>query len=290
MMARSPLRFLVAGIALILITNAVALVGVAYNRSGEPESVLELTQRELKLPYEFGYGGENSGIALTLEWRVLGVESSDSAIQGVGYAGFGGPPAWLDRARLAALGFDVTQSEATEAGRRHYNKQLPREVLLVLEFDGAAYRQALERARQRVAREEALVGANPGREEFRQRAKMAKEALVREEGNNSRLFAIDAGLDAASLRAKFPDRRKYAVVSGQVRVQTVGSAEKSHLAGYVSNLGIGQVNVPLAFREVFERMPDGRAGLANAASRYSVTVAFGKRLEPWITAASATPR
>jgi hypothetical protein len=283
MMARPRLRFLLAGIALILVTNAVALVGVAYNRSGDPDSVLQLTQRELRLPYNAGYGGENSGIALALQWRTLGVGSSESAIEGMGYASFTGPPAWLDSAKLAALGFDMNHPQAVGVG--HHKQQLPREVLLVLEFDGAAYRQALERARQRVAREEAVVGANPGREEFKQRATMAKEALLREEGDNSRLFAIDAGLDAESLRAKFPDRRKYPIVRGQVRVQQVGSAEKSRLAGYVSNLSVGQINVPLAFYNAFEATPGGRA---NAASHYRVTVAFGKRLEPWITAASAT--
>jgi hypothetical protein len=219
---------------------------------------------------------------------VLGAESVDSSLPGLSLVGFGGPPAWLDRAKLAALGFDVPQSAATGTG--HHKQQLPKEVLLVLEFDGTAYRQALERARQRAAQEEALVGANPGRDEFKQRAIAAKAALVREEGNNSRLFAIDAGLDAERLRARFPDRRKYAIARGQVRVQTVGSAEKSHLAGYVSNLSVGQLNVPLAFRKVFEAVPGGRAGPASAASRYDVTVAYGKRLEPWITAASATPR
>ncbi|MFL6653087.1 MAG: DUF4824 family protein, partial [Sulfurifustaceae bacterium] len=55
MIAWSRKRTLLAGIALIAATNAVALVGVAYNRSGEPSSVLKLTERELALPYSWGF-------------------------------------------------------------------------------------------------------------------------------------------------------------------------------------------------------------------------------------------
>ncbi|MEK7787846.1 MAG: DUF4824 family protein, partial [Chloroflexota bacterium] len=39
---------MVAGIALILTTNVVVLAGVAYNHSGDAESVLKLSQRELR--------------------------------------------------------------------------------------------------------------------------------------------------------------------------------------------------------------------------------------------------
>ena len=46
---------LVAGLGLIALTNAVALLGVAWNRSGEPDATLQLSQRELQPPY-YGYG------------------------------------------------------------------------------------------------------------------------------------------------------------------------------------------------------------------------------------------
>ena len=55
---------LIAGIALIALTNAVALIGVWYNRSGEPESALRLTQRELAPPYWRGVDRESGGLEL----------------------------------------------------------------------------------------------------------------------------------------------------------------------------------------------------------------------------------
>jgi len=62
---------LLAGLGLIALTNAIALSGVVYNRSGDPEATLRLTQRELRTPYRWYGNRENSGLALSLVWRVL---------------------------------------------------------------------------------------------------------------------------------------------------------------------------------------------------------------------------
>ncbi len=276
MTAWSRTHTFIAGVALILATNAVALVGVAYNRMGEPETKLMLTQRELRLPYFSDFEGENSGLALSLQWRVLGEE--------IGDARAGGTPGWLDKAKLAALGFDVSKPEDTPAGRMHYDKLLPKEVLLVLELDGPAYRTSLERVRQRLQKQEALLAANVGKKEFEQRAKIAKQHLNQEERENSRLFIVDAGLEVEVLRARHPDRARYAIVRGQVQPQLIGRG----LSGYISGLST-EINVPLVYRQVFEPMlQNGRRDWNNAAAKpFRVSVVFGKRLEPWITAVSS---
>ena len=67
MMAWQRKHTFIAGMLLILLTNAVALLGVAYNRSGTPESRLTLSQRELQLPY--GAMTEDSGLTLQIRWR-----------------------------------------------------------------------------------------------------------------------------------------------------------------------------------------------------------------------------
>lgn len=274
-------RTLVAGAALILAANAVALVGVAYNRSGEADSLLRLTQRELQLPYGGGLEGESSGIALALRWRDPVEESADTRFFAMPFQG--GTPAWLDRGKLAALGFDVSRPVDTDRGRMHYRKQLAREALLVLELDGPACRQALERARQHAAREEALLAANPGGKEFERRAENARKWLAQEEKMSSRLFLVDAGPDAAALRAKYPDRARYAIVRGQVRPWVTGDKTKSRLSGRAT-LSVDRINVPHAFRPVFEPLLRGaRREWQDAQPPFEVAVAFGQRLEPWIT-------
>jgi hypothetical protein len=285
MMRWSRAHTLIAAAALIVLTNAVALVSVAYNRSGDPDSVLALTQRELQIPYRSWSEGENSGIALRLLWRVHKEETGDEKDAETFYVG-GGVPAWLTKPKLAELGFDVSQPEDSDRGRRHYEKQLPREVRLVLELDGPAYAEARERAKRYADREDALRTANPDNKEFERRSKQARDRVDREEHYYSRLFAVDAGVDAGALRSKYPDRAHYAIARARVRPMITGSERSLKLSGYISELSIDEINVPLQFRNVFEHaLPDPATGARNAA-RFDATVAFGKRLEPWITAAA----
>ncbi len=198
---------LALGAALIVATNAVALLGVAYNRSGTPESELRLSQRELRPPYQWGLQRENSGLSLTLVWQ----------------AGepYGSTAAWLDRAKLTELGFDVSRS----AGRRHYEKVRDREVYLVLELAGSAYQAALDAARERAEKRKAEALAHPGDAKLKTQADFSQKQLFHEEHEASRLFVIDAGLDAGALRAKYADRSRYAIVRGRVRPTLQGDGD-----------------------------------------------------------------
>lgn len=282
----SRTRTLVAGLALILATNAVALVGVAYNRSDEPESTLTLTERELHPPYGWGFSQENSGISLRLQWRVL-AERDDTRRVGRRYSGFGKAPNWLDMTKLAALGFDVSEPGDSPRARWRYDKLLPKEVLLVLEIDGPAYQTTLEDARNHLQQEEALLAENAGKKEFEVRVKNAQQELQREEHTHSRLFVVDAGLDVASLRARYPDRTRYAIVRGLIQPLYVANNRDRKPAGYVTGLSVSQINVPAQYREIFVSTQGGarKTGYGVAAAQFEVSVAYGKRFEPWITQA-----
>lgn len=288
MMMWSHTRTFLAGAALILATNVVALLGVAYNRAGEPESVLMLTQRELLLPYSWGLEFENSGLALRLHWRLPSEDFYAPFDSPISRANIGNGTAWLDKARLDALGFDVSQPEGTPDGHLYYEKLLPKDVLLVLELNGATYQAALEHARRYLQQAEALLAANAGKKEFEQRVSNARERLDREEHASSRLFIIDAGLDLTHLRAKYPDPGRYAIVRGQIEPRLIVINNVPRLSGYISGLSINQIHVPLAHRAVFEPSNSPQAGRPGPPSHYQVSVAYGERLEPWITAASAT--
>jgi hypothetical protein len=253
---------LAAGLALLVLANAVVLLGVAYNRSGASDGLLQLSERELRLPPTgWGVARDNSGIALRIDWRT-------------------GKPGWLDRGKLQSLGFDVSGTD-TPAARQRYSKQLPREVLLVMELDGPAYRASLSAARAEAERSEAKLASDPQNRAYRASAASAQRMLDYEEQGASRLFIVDAGLDAAALRARYPDLGHYAIVRGTV-------APGSWAAGSVSGVSIDEINVPARYRQVFTSMPrtyQYRA-LPPPQGRYRVTVAYGRRLEPWIVAVS----
>ncbi|MBU0751448.1 MAG: DUF4824 family protein [Gammaproteobacteria bacterium] len=286
MTAWSRARTLAAGAALILLTNAVALGGVWWNRTGEPESLLVLTERELPLPYRGYRSSENSGLEFRLGWRVG--ERDGNVFYG--YAGSGGMPEWLDGKRMEALGFATYDVDGGEEARRRYSRQQPREVLVVLELAGPAWQQALERARENAARHAAAAAVNVDSKEFANRAKVAQDALQREERANSRLFAIDVGRDLAKLRTTYPDRGRYMIVKGTVRPRVANRDKKYQPAGYIGDIGAGRINIPFALRPVLERLPPGqRAKAAEGDPRYEARLAIGQRLEPWIAALRATP-
>ncbi len=272
---------LVIGAALILVANGVALTGVAYNRSGEPESRLTLSQRELARPWNWDGNKENSGLSLILEWRV---PDPDTESYYAYYGRPGGSPAWLDEKRMAELGFDVRRAKGDGTRRDKYISHSERQVLVVLELSGATWQQALERARQRVAHQESLRQASPQAKELVEAEKRAREGLAREENENSRLFAVDVGTDLASLRSKYPDRRRYLILKGNVGLRSTSRDKKPVVAGYLGKLSAGQINVPHRLRGAFEALPPRAGGPAEKKPPFTAIVAVGQRLEPWIEA------
>ena len=112
---------LLAAIAVILISNTVALVGVAWNRSGAPVQVIALGEYELALNYQ---RQEDSGVALRLEWNQYPMIED----------------AWLDRPKMEAIGFDCAAALRDPV---HY-RQLPRPAFIVLEYDGPAWQHWLK--------------------------------------------------------------------------------------------------------------------------------------------------
>ena len=274
-------RTLGLGIVLILLTNAIALGGVWWNRSATPDSALTLSQRELGLPWRNLRLTENSGLALNLNWRVAGREAGELAS---GYTLNGGTPEWLDAPKMAALGFPFDAAQA--AGERQgYSRQLPREVILVMELAGPTWQRALEKARENAERHAAAAAVNPGSKQFAERAKAASNELAREENSSSRLFVIDAGLDARLLHEKYPDRSRFLLLRGTVR-PSLYNRESSlpRATGYVSRVGYGRIHVPHALRELLESL---RAqGEPGGGDGFSAMLLVGQRLEPWLVEVS----
>jgi len=269
-----------AALAVIVVTNAVALSGAMLNRSGDAESQLTLSQRELRLPYR-SFDRENSGLALSLDWRVL-VHPDKNVVYYSWEYSRGGMPEWLDKAKMESLGFDMS-TVSEQAGRRN-DRMLSREVLLVLEFDGEAYRTSLERARQSLVTEEEKLAALPDSNDKKNRLKSITDQLTREENENSRLFVVDAGLSVETLRAKYADRTRYAIVRGQIRPWAGNGRGESVARGSISSVSIEAINVPHAFRPLLADQREPGQG------RFSASLSFGQRLEPWMTHLEVTPR
>lgn len=201
------------------------------------------------------------------------------------YSGSGGNPEWLDQAKMASLGFDISPAADMQEEHSRNNRQLSKEAYLVLEMDGPAYQQSLQRARQNAAEQDAKLAALPDDKGRQEGAKRAHEGLNAEEQKNSRLFAVDAGLSQAQLRAKYPDRNRHAIMRAQIRPWS--SRSKGQLAGYIERLSIDEINVPHAYRAGFEGKTRQTFGDESAGRKFEASVAFGKRLEPWLVEVAA---
>lgn len=272
---------LIAGGLLIVGVNCIVLLGVWWNRNGEPESQLLLTERELKLPYGGGFHKEDSGLRLRLLWRVP-VHGGGSFQAGAG----SGAPDWLDAAKLAELGFDAALGDGSPDKLRRLAGQQPREMLVVLEMAGSAWQRALENARQNLAHAEAARAQNGETKELVFRLEQARKALERENNSNSRLFAVDAGRDLAALRAKYPDRSRYLIVTGIVRPM----AANHRLAGHLDKVLTDSINVPFELRTAIgpaRLRSQGPGSTDEGAPGYTVRLAVGQRLVPWIVALSS---
>lgn len=275
---KKNLRTLIAGLALILVTNAVALIGVYYNRSGEPDALMVLTERELVLPYRYGFWEENSGIVFDIRWRI-----GQAAHYGLTHYVPWGEVSWLDEAKLNELGYTFTEPLTSQDARRRYNKMLPREAYLVLEYDGDEHKKAIEERKDWLAKQEALLVNNPDKKEFKTRVKSAQDQLQAEEHFNSRLFVIDTGTDKQVLRAHYPDRSKYLIMTGQVDIQVDKKDDEYLLRGYIRGLNNVSVNVPLKHHPILKPFMDPKSHRERYQDpRYRVELAFGQRLEPWV--------
>lgn len=268
---------LACGAALILIGNAVVLGMVAYNRSGEPDSRLVLSQRELNGVRNGGV--EDDALLLELDWRVAGVADDGQQRN----------PPWLNAARLSELGFDV---QRLQSGQRMLDKasfQSARPVLVVLELAGPAWQQALASAGEHLVRQQALRQTDPESKVLLQEEREAQIRLTEEEGRRSRLFAVDVGTDRASLRARYPDRSRYMIVHGTVSLQSDARPDPSPVvSGQLGELTMGPINIPHAWRGAFASAAAAsrsqRMAPERGAPTFTATVAVGQRLEPWIEA------
>lgn len=280
MMHLSNKRTLLFGIAIILLTNAIALGGVAYNRSGEPTSNPTVTERELAIPYAYGFEKENSGISLRLRWRVF-----DSKKPKAYYSSWE-PAEWLDADKLASLGFDVSYPLDEAGSDERYRKLISREVLLVLENDGPQYQKSLQQRLDRHAEAKRLLEANPAKEEFENRLKTASAELAAEKNDTTRLFVVDAGLDYESLRQQYSDKSQYIIVKGKVRLGYYNYKGKlPYLRGSIQGLSIKNINIPLEHVQILlplTQHANRKRGEKHA--RYSVKLHYGRRYEPWVVA------
>lgn len=273
--------FLTAFLVLV-VTNLFVLLGVYSNRSGELERQLILTERELQPPYRIS--DENSGLFLTIIWRSRG--EKNELYRSINQHA----PVWLDAEKLKSLGFDIdTYREKTDEKR--YGYTTTKECFIVLEFNGERYNRELEEARKELTAQETVLRSDPDNASAQRIYKRAQERAEAIEKYETRLYAVDAGIDPQALKEKYSDSSTYIITKAGIRLSN--DFKSKEIYGVISGLSIPRVHVPTRFRPLIDSIIPytKRAGTSfrrhDTTSphppRFQVTIAYGKRHEPWIS-------
>jgi hypothetical protein len=288
-----------AGAGLVVVVNLVMLSLSGLNRAGTPDAQLTLTERELALPEV--RSREDSGLSLHLTTTA----DPPPEIRRAAYFRHRRLPPfvfdWLDRAKLNELGYDDHQEPLGPEVCEHCARAAEKAVYVVLEFEGEGWRRWLAGREEEVAkaRRDAAAGAIEPDALADAEALLALDRAVR-----SRLSPIDAGLDPAALRARYPDRSTYAIVAGLVVVdpQRTEAANATPTAR-VEVLMITEITVPRTNKVALEALvpsenwdtlitrtrKEAETSWPEAgAPRFTATLAFGSRLEPWLRSVQVT--
>lgn len=246
-------KALVAAIAVVLVSNIIALIGVARNRAGEPWGTIELTERELPL---LNTDRDNTGIDLRFNWSRGSVLRVDAA---------------LDRSKLEQIGFSLRFPAETPASDISL---LPREAYVVLEYQGNAWKQWLirmEDERRQIPPSMPSGSIIP----------LPTAPLL-----ESRLFVVDAARSYEELRTRHPDRSTHLIVRGIVRARQedvkdprTGAITSHNYVGFVSEVLPASIHVPLPSAGLLSLLKPRQP---TEEPRYSVTLSYGRYLEPWV--------
>ncbi len=263
----SSRRLFILSFAIIILTNIVVLSFVLSNRYGEPDAHITLTERELSLRHKTYK--ENSGLSLSINWRSLPKEKSDDDY----YYDRWRTPSWLNQKKLRELGFNIDYYLNLAKSDYHYKRVLPKEIYIVLEYNGVLYKESFRRTKIISRKREDL-------------SKYEADEILNRVVNRSRLFTIDAGLDHHKLRKKYQDRSRFIISKGLVRMnywRDNSKGEKIH--GNIAGLSIDSIHVPFKYRKEFDEIikrDKNSKREVNPPPRYEIELAFGNRLEPWI--------
>lgn len=282
-------RGLLGALAIVIVVNLAALIGVARNRSGTPGATVVLEERELELlPAE----RENSGLSMRLRYQNARFDEDPRAAQIEDALA----PRFIDQAKLEALGFDCSVAAGNERATSFYRAVLPRLAFIVFTVGGPEWERQVsawqERRRTRtdeqIARGE-LVG------DAVERARAEIEDAPR---RLSRLMPLDVARDADTLRAQYGDPTRYLILRGVVRLHHVDgkTAGGPSLHGHLDQIFPSLLNVPRDVRAALDALPAlpprdrapgpvGGWGLAmlDHTPRYEVRVSVGRTLQPWVT-------
>ncbi|HSX52026.1 MAG TPA: DUF4824 family protein [Cellvibrio sp.] len=259
-------------IACVLVVNAAILGKVFFNRA-EVVATLQLSERELQLPYNYGFQKEDSSKRVSLRWMVL--DSSSDVFEP---AGFG----WSYDRRLALSDshFSSFQFPACEQNHHPYDKK---EGWVLLELNGQSYADFVARIKRNYEHLQTLqpeTNTELSEKALQEKRAGAKESLNAANNTVSRLFVIDAAAERelleASLRTRATTTNATLVIVPaelQADYNRCDDPKKKITAVRINNLAVESLYISNDFLQ----------GITlDSESHFTANVHYGRLNEPWI--------
>ena len=278
---------IISAVCLVFV-NVIVLAGISYNRSGETNSGLQLTERELPLPYRSYRQKENSGLALKLNWNFVPEKSFNRSYDKYALKKYGSPN-WLTENKLKELGLYIDSAKLdTKDSLFDNNKLQSEEFIIVLEYNGETFQAFLNDADEDIQALKNKAQKNPNDRDINKQLQKDEASLSKLKTSESRLIAIDAGRNLQTLKEKYTDNSKYLMLRGEIKRHWVNKK----LTASIGQLFIADIHVPLPYSNKINEITNRQASSDeysrwNGNPRYVVELNLGKRLEPWLVEVSS---
>jgi len=258
----------------VLLVNGFMLGKVYFNRS-EVIATLELTERELRLPYGYGFEKEDSSARVSLQWSTPVRAPVDPGLESWH---------WYHDRQLQ-LSEDHFASFNFAACSETYRVERKKPGWVLLEFNGSSYADFVARAEQHHASLQNSQPANDteaAKKELSEKQKNAAEFLRSAKATQSRLFIVDAAADRQLLeraRDKRPltDGARLLVVPADIQPSYTRCDKDIQLgtAIQVMNLAVESLYIPRELARDFKNE-------SSQSTKFIADIYYGRFYEPWV--------
>lgn len=267
-------------IACVLLVNIAILGKVFFNRS-QVVSKLQLSERELQLPYYYGFHKEDSSRRVSLTWATLNSEpvSLNANTWNWSY----NKQLLLSEAHFASFQFPSCAQKNTQ---RH-----KKAAWVLVEFNGQSYSDYVARAEQYFAlvqaQQEPPLDSALALKELQEQRQDAANLLASAKNTDSRLFVIDAAADKALLEVALQarphtDSSRLVILPADIQASYLrcSSSETEPTRITINNLAVESLYVA---KDIAEDFPSGEAATEKNKIRFIAEISYGRLYEPWIS-------
>jgi len=270
-------KLLWLAVGLVLLVNAFILGKVYVNRS-EVIARLTLSERELRLPYNYGFTKEDSSARVSLQWTTPNNEPIGMEMNTWRWR-------YDRRLQLSAAHFSSFQFPDCTQKTRLLQK---RSAWVLLEFNGRSYADYVTQAEQYHA---LIMGLTPAtntelsEKELSAKRQQADEFLASVKFDNSRLFIIDAAAERKLLEVV--QREYQAAANSQVLIVPAelragyyrcDSKEQRTTEIIIDSLAVESLHIPMNLAQGFPHTGD-----AKQKAKFTAEIFYGRLFEPWIS-------